>query len=32
MLNVDKFIEVPLIDAFSKYDQVLKELDQLWYR
>ena len=26
MLNVDKFIEVPLIDAFSKYDQVLKEL------
>ena len=26
MLNVDKFIEVPLIDAFSKYDQVLNEL------
>ena len=26
MLNVNKFIEVPLIDAFSKYDQVLKEL------
>ena len=26
MLNVDKFIEVPLIDAFSKYDEVLKEL------
>ena len=26
MLNIDKFIEVPLIDAFSKYDDVLKEL------
>ncbi len=26
MLNLDKFIEVPLIDAFSKYDEVLNEL------
>ena len=25
-LNLDKFIEVPLIDAFSKYDDVFKEL------
>jgi hypothetical protein len=26
MLNLDEFIEVPLIDAFSKYDEVLKKL------
>ena len=26
MLNIDKFVEVPLINAFSKYDDVLEEL------
>ena len=26
MLNIDKFVEVPIIDAFSSYDSVLKDL------
>ena len=26
MIDLDKFIEVPIINAFSKYDDVFKEL------
>ena len=32
MLNLDKFIEVPIINAFSKYDDVFKKISQLWCR
>ena len=26
MLNIDEFVEVPLIDAFSQYDDVLNRV------
>ena len=26
MIDLDHFVEVPIIDAFSKYDDVLKNL------
>ena len=30
MIDLDHFVEVPIIDAFSKYDDVLKQIDKLW--
>ena len=29
MLNIDNFIDVPLVNAFSDYDRVLKDIRKL---